>query len=74
MNNEEFIQVPTPQQANDQRAMAILDAAKHCPFCGSTDLTVNDWILAEEEVYAIECKRCLAGAPAAVWSHRSNIA
>jgi len=41
-----------------------------CPFCGSTDLLDGDWYLDDEEVDAIECSQCAAGAPAPVWNRR----
>ena len=41
-----------------------------CPFCGSTDLVDGSWYIDDEEVDAIECNQCKAGAPAAVWNQR----
>ena len=42
-----------------------------CPFCGSTDLTKNQWSLEDTEVDAVECSDCYAGAPAETWIKRT---
>jgi len=43
-----------------------------CPFCGSTDLVGGSWYIDDEEVDAIECEECKAGAPARVWNQRTE--
>lgn len=43
-----------------------------CPFCNSTDLLDGCWYIDDEEVDAIECAQCKAGAPAAVWNERPS--
>jgi hypothetical protein len=45
-----------------------------CPFCGSTNLLDGSWYVDDEEVAAIECDDCKAGAPASVWNRRKGIA
>lgn len=46
-------------------------AHKPCPFCGSPKFFSDIWVLDDgEEVAAVECNKCLAGAPAAVWDAR----
>lgn len=44
---------------------------KPCPFCGSTNLLDGSWYIDDEEVDAVECARCAAGAPASVWNRRA---
>lgn len=39
-----------------------------CPFCGGHLLDTNMWTLEDEEVDAVECKNCYAGAPLATWN------
>lgn len=39
-----------------------------CPFCHSTDLTRNEWYVDDEEVPAVECNNCKAGAPLDAWN------
>jgi len=40
-----------------------------CPFCGSLDLSTNEWCLIDdEETQAIECNHCFAGAPMYIWN------
>lgn len=43
-----------------------------CPHCGSTDLSSGFWSLDDEEVDAVECNNCYAGAPERVWNQRHN--
>jgi len=49
----------------------MTDDYKPCPHCGSTDLLDGSWYLDDEEVDAIECNACKAGAPASVWNERA---
>ncbi len=44
----------------------FLGPRKPCPFCGSTDLTLNCW-----EEYVI-CKYCDASAPVSQWQFRAG--
>ncbi|TQV85228.1 hypothetical protein FKG94_03290 [Exilibacterium tricleocarpae] len=39
----------------------------HCPFCGGTNLLTNIWDVDDQEVDALECDTCKAGAPMAAW-------
>jgi len=48
-----------------------MNECKACPFCGSTNLVDGSWYLEDEEVAAIECNDCTAGAPASVWNRRA---
>lgn len=60
------------KEVMDQEAKAIIDAAKPCPFCGSTTLLLSEWCTdACEVVAAIECAECLAGAPFTAWQQRA---
>mgnify|MGYP006273694767 CR=1 FL=1 len=43
-----------------------------CPFCGGTELDINQWSLDEGEVDAVECRQCYAGAPVAAWQRRPD--
>jgi hypothetical protein len=43
-----------------------------CPFCGSTDLIDGSWYIDDEEVDAVECNACKAGAPTRVWNERPS--
>jgi len=43
-----------------------------CPFCGGNQLDHNSWHLDDEEVDAIECRECKAGAPLASWNKRPD--
>jgi hypothetical protein len=52
--------------------MACTSSAAPCPFCGSTNLVDGSWYVDDEEVAAIECDDCKAGAPASVWDRRAN--
>ena len=45
---------------------------KPCPHCGSTDLVDGSWYVDDEEVDAVECEQCKAGAPASVWNDRAE--
>jgi hypothetical protein len=46
---------------------------KPCPFCGGTDLRGAQWTDKEgNEVPAIECHDCLAGAIRSTWNKRSG--
>lgn len=42
-----------------------------CPFCGSSNLGVTEWVDEDGEYPAIECCCCKAAAPADVWSKRA---
>lgn len=46
--------------------------APPCLYCDSTDLVDGSWYLDDEEVDAIECNSCKAGAPASVWNQRRD--
>lgn len=60
-----------PQQAREQRTQTLLDTAKPCPFCGSTTLKLGEWCDDDCEIVdAIECTKCLAGAPFTAWQRR----
>lgn len=72
MMNAPMLHIPTPRQSREQRERAILDAAKPCPFCGSADLLVGSWILEDEDVDALECNCCAAGAPVIAWQQRTG--
>ena len=41
-----------------------------CPFCGSDNLLDGFWCLDDEEVDAVECGSCYAGAPIKSWNNR----
>ena len=54
-----------------------------CPFCGSTNLTSNEWSVDEDhaskfgadefsEIWAMECMDCLGSAPLVSWNRRHN--
>lgn len=44
--------------------------APECPFCGSAELHDDYWVINDDEVDAICCLLCYAGAPASVWCGR----
>lgn len=46
--------------------------AHPCPFCGSADLVMASWYVDDDEVDAIECEQCKAGAPIDIWNSRSK--
>jgi len=50
----------------------MTDDYKPCPFCGSTDLVDGSWYIDDDEVDAVECDACKAGAPASVWNERAK--
>jgi len=61
------------KEVMQQEATAILDAARPCPFCGSTTLLLGEWVVGDcEMVAAIECADCLAGAPFTAWQRRAG--
>jgi hypothetical protein len=43
-----------------------------CPSCGSNRLDSNFWIIDHEEVDALECADCKAGAPLEVWNRERD--
>ena len=43
-----------------------------CPHCGSADLSSSFWSLDDEEVDAVECNNCYAGAPERAWNQRMS--
>lgn len=47
---------------------------KPCPFCGSTNLTINQWSIDDGEIDAVECLDCYGSAPANTWNQRSPMA
>jgi len=44
-----------------------------CPFCGGTDLNDQDWWGDDGDMDAIECRTCLASAPAQIWNLRPGL-
>ena len=52
-----------------------------CPFCGSKNLTANEWCVddnrfgADEfgEIAAVECADCLGSAPLVSWGRRAEL-
>lgn len=51
-------------------AEEIANGVKYiCPFCGCSELSGNYWDLddVDEEVKALECTKCFAGAPLKAW-------
>ena len=50
----------------------MTDERKPCPHCGSTDLVDGSWYIYDNEVDAVECSGCKAGAPAEVWNQRAE--
>lgn len=69
--NEDHLYHTAQNTADKQRERAILDAAKPCPFCGSTKLTVGWWCVEDDDVESIECDDCYGGAPFASWQNRA---
>lgn len=51
-----------------------LAALLPCPFCGGTNLLSGYWSLDDEEVDAVECGDCYAGAPITAWNKRHESA
>lgn len=58
-------------------------ATKPCPFCGSSNITSNEWIVDDDhagkfdadkfnEVPALECMDCLGAAPVVSWNQRPD--
>lgn len=56
----------------EQDKREVLEGMKACPFCGSTNLGITDWIDDDGEYDAIECQDCLGAAPAKQWNKRSG--
>lgn len=54
------------------RAEEIDRTALPCPICGSTDLALGWWCVEDGEVEALECKKCLCGAPYTAWQRRRS--
>ena len=50
----------------------IPENAPPCPFCESNNLTTGSWCIDDDEVDAIECDDCKAGAPVAAWMLRAE--
>ena len=50
----------------------LLELARCCPFCGSHDLKIEDWVCPDGlfENHAIQCNRCGGFAPGETWNHR----
>ncbi len=44
-----------------------------CPFCGCQELLLGDWYIDDEQVDALECTSCKAGAPIGVWNKRAGV-
>lgn len=55
-----------------QHDQAIRDAAMPCPLCGSNNLSLGFWCLDDEDVEALECNQCHAGAPIETWQRRDR--
>ncbi len=51
-----------------------------CPFCGSKNLTSNEWCVDDDrfgadefgEIAAVECADCLGSAPLVSWNRRAQ--